>query len=189
MDPSQANTQQTLQRSLLIGQILATGTAVPEEPVEVQSVSQIQALCGRGSILCQMATAYLAGDNFGDLWLLPYVDNVAGQEATGTITFGGACTAPGTLNLYIGGINVQVGVNLNDNAATVAENLVAALTAYPDVAVSAEAATDTVDTHGAEQRLARQRYRYPGQLPRPGRRRIHAGGDHRRHHADGGRHR
>ena len=103
MDPSQANTAQTLQRSLLLGTILDTGTAVLNEPVEVQSLTQIQTLCGRGSILAQMAQAYLAGDNFGDLWLLPFEDAAAGVAATGTVTFGGTATAPGTINLYIGG--------------------------------------------------------------------------------------
>ncbi len=136
MDPSQANTAQTLQRSLLIGQILSTGAATPEEPVEVQSLAQIQTLCGRGSILAQMAQAYLAGDNFGDLWLLPFEDAAAGAAATGTVTFGGTATAPGTINLYIGGINVRVGVDTGDSAGSVASATLAAMATYPDIAVT-----------------------------------------------------
>jgi phage tail sheath gpL-like len=139
MDPSQANTAQTLQRSLIIGQMLTAGSAAPDVPLEVESLAQVQAACGRGSILCQMAQAYLTGDNFGDLWLLPLTDNVAGEKATGTVTVAGPATQPGTLNLYLGGMLVQAGVYLNDAAATIASSIVDACTANPDLAVTAEA--------------------------------------------------
>ena len=100
MDPSQANTAQTFQRSLVIGQMTSEGSALPDVPLEVESMAQIMLACGRGSMLAQMAAAYLAGDNFGDVWLLPIADNVAGQMAHGHFKFTGPCTAPGTLNLY-----------------------------------------------------------------------------------------
>jgi phage tail sheath gpL-like len=136
MDPSQANTATTFQRSLMLGQILSTGTATPLEPVEVESLTQVQNLCGRGSMLTQMVQAYLAGDNFGDLWILPFADSVASQASAGEIDFAGVCTTPGTLNVYLGGIRVQVGVNLNDDAAAVASNLAAVIAANPDLAVT-----------------------------------------------------
>lgn len=136
MDPSQANTAQTFQRSLVLGQITTAGNAVPMEPLEVESMAQVQLACGRGSMLAQMVENYLKGDNFGDLWILPYADNVAGQAANGEIDFEGTCTVPGTLNVYIGGVRVQIGVNLGDDAAAVAANLAAAITANPDLAVT-----------------------------------------------------
>jgi phage tail sheath gpL-like len=144
MDPSQANAATTLQRSLVLGQILATGSATPLEPVEVQSLTQIQELTGQGSMLCQMAQNYLLGDNFGDLWLLPFLDATAAIAATGTVTFAGVCTAPGTLNLYIGGIDVQVGINMSDTAAIVATNTLAAMATLPDLAVSGAVTTDVL---------------------------------------------
>jgi phage tail sheath gpL-like len=137
MDPSQANAAQTLQRSLLLGQMTADGTATALVPIEVQSLTQVQLACGRGSILAQMAQNYLKGDDFGDLWILPFADNAAGQAAAGEIDFEGTCTMPGTLNVYIGGIRVQIGVNLNDGGDTIAANLAAAVTANPDLAVTA----------------------------------------------------
>jgi phage tail sheath gpL-like len=144
MDPSQANTAQTLQRSLLIGQIVATGTATPDIPVEVESMVQVQNLCGRGSMLADMATEYLAGDNFGDLWLLPLVDNAAAIHATGTITITGPATAPGTLNLYIAGDRVQAPVYAGDSETVIAASLETAIAANPDLVVTGVAALGVI---------------------------------------------
>jgi phage tail sheath gpL-like len=141
MDPSQANSGVALQRSLVIGSMLSTGNAVPNQPIEVESMVQVELAVGRGSMAAQMAQAYLSADNFGDLWLLPVADNVAGQKASGSILFQGPCTAPGTLNIYVGGMRVQIGVNLNDVASTMAANFVAACAANPDLAVTAAQGT------------------------------------------------
>jgi phage tail sheath gpL-like len=147
MDASQANTATTFQRSLVLGQIGTAGTAMPLEPFEVQSLTQIQTACGRGSMLAQMAQNYLYGDTFGDLWLLPYHDNVAAIAATGKVQFVGPATAAGTLNLYIGGIRVQAAVYAADTAATIATAMQAAIVANPDLAVTSVIATptDTLD--------------------------------------------
>jgi phage tail sheath gpL-like len=144
MDPSQANAAQVLQRSLIIGQKLAAGNATPLIPIEVESMQQVQLAVGRGSMLAQMAAAYLTADDFGDLWLLPLQDNAASVAATGTITFAGTVTTPGTLNLYIGGVLVQVGCNLNNTAAQIATATVSAITAMPDLAVTAAAGAAVV---------------------------------------------
>lgn len=144
MDPSQANAAQTLQRSLILGQITAEGAAPPLHAIEVQSLAQVQIACGRGSMLAQMAQAYLLGDDFGDLWILPIADEAASQAATGTIAISGTCTTPGTLNIYIGGYRVRIGVNLGDDGAKIATNLAAAVNADLDLAVKATAASATV---------------------------------------------
>src|SRR4029077_531174 len=104
MDPSQANTGTALQTSLLIGQMVTGGTATPNVPVIVNSLTDVQLLCGRGSMLTQMGARYLQRDPFGPLYLLPLQDNPAGVVATGTIAFSGTATAAGTLNLYIRGV-------------------------------------------------------------------------------------
>jgi phage tail sheath gpL-like len=137
MDPSQANSGIALQRSLIVGQMLAAGNATPEVPLEIQSMAQVQIAFGRGSMLEQMVQNYLLGDNFGDLWVLPFLDAVAGQAAAGEIDIEGTCTIPGTLNVYLGGVRVQVGCNLNDDAAAIAANLAAAVNANLDLAVKA----------------------------------------------------
>lgn len=144
MDPSQANTAQTLQRSLILGQISEAGDATPLVPIEVQSLTQVQLACGRGSMLAQMAQNYLSGDNFGDLWILPFADDDAAQAATGSVTITGQATAPGTLNLYIGGIRVRSPVNTGDQPSDIAAALVAAIGTMPDLAVTATAGAGVV---------------------------------------------
>lgn len=135
MDPSQANTATVLQRSLLLGQILSTGTAEPDEPILVQSLAQVQQLCGRGSMLAAMAQRYLQRDVFGALYLLPLEDNDAGVAATSEIKVVGVATANGTLNLYIGGQRVQQRVNVGDTALVVTTALVATINGNPDLPV------------------------------------------------------
>ena len=139
MDPSQANTALTFQRSLILGQMTSGGQATPLVPFEVQSLTQVQIACGRGSMVAQMAAAYLAGDDFGDLWVLPYQDNPASAAAVGEVDFSGPCTIPGTLNVYVGGVRVQVGCNLNDDGAAIAQNFAAVCATMPDLAVTAAA--------------------------------------------------
>ena len=147
MDPSQANTGTQLQSTLLIGQMLGTGTAVPDTPIEVQSVAQVLQLCGQGSILAAMAQRYLARDPFGDLWLLPLADNPAGVAASGTITVTGGATAFGTLNIYIGGQRVQVGVSTGDTPTIIAGNINTTINALDDLPVTSTAAAGVVTLH------------------------------------------
>jgi phage tail sheath gpL-like len=139
MDPSQANAAQTIQRSLLIGQMLSTGNATPDIPLQVQNLPQINAAVGQGSILASMAANYVIGDDFGDLWILPLADLVGAAAATGTVTFAGAATLAGAVSLYIAGTRVAVPVNAGDAAAAVATATVAAIAAYPDLPVTAAA--------------------------------------------------
>jgi phage tail sheath gpL-like len=144
MDPSQANTGTAIQNSLMIGQVLATGTAVLDKPVLVQSQAQVLELCGQGSMLAMMALRYLACDPFGPLYLLPLADNPAGETATGTVTVTGTATQAGTLNLYIAAILIQVGVDLGDTAVTVAANVTAAINANTTVPVTAAVALGVI---------------------------------------------
>jgi phage tail sheath gpL-like len=144
MDPSQANTGTALQSTLLIGQKSATGTAVADTPIEVESLAQVLSLCGQGSILAAMAQRYLDRDPFGDLWLLPLVDPAAGAAATGTITVTGTATASGTLNLYIAGQRVQVAVNNGDTAAIIGPAINTAINADDDLPVTSAAVAGVV---------------------------------------------
>ena len=144
MDPSQANTATQLQASLLLGQIGITGTGQANIPVLVESKAQVMQLCGEGSMLANMAVRYLARDPFGPLYIVPLEDEGASVEATGTIVVAGPATAAGTVNCYIGGIRTQCAVASGDAATAIATNLAAAITANPDVGVTAVAAAGDI---------------------------------------------
>jgi phage tail sheath gpL-like len=137
VDNSQANTGQQTQRALLIGQITSDGNATPGIPVICAGLSDAQAKGGQGSILAQMAKAYIGSDQFGELWLLPLADAVGATAAAGSINFTAPPTAGGTLSLYIAGQLVSVPVDTSDTADSMATALAAAINSNPDLPVTA----------------------------------------------------
>jgi len=137
LDNSQANTGQVTSRAVIIGAITSSGVAVPNVPIISQGVSDAITQGGPGSQLALMVAAYRAADPFGELWLLPVSDNGAGVLAVGSINFTSAPTGNGTLNLYIGGVNVQTAISSAQTAAQVATAVVAAITANTNLPVTA----------------------------------------------------
>jgi len=146
IDNSQAiSGPQTIQyRRLIIGQKLAAGTATPLVLDRVTSPEQADALYGRGSMLAGMVRAALTQDSYTELQVMSVEDDAAAAAATGTIVFGGAATAAGTINLLIAGRRVRVGVASGATPATVATNVAAAINANLDLPVTASATTNTV---------------------------------------------
>lgn len=137
VDPSFANTAQFNQRALLIGQKTSAGSAAANVPIQCQSVADAKSQCGQGSILAQMAYAYRQNDPFGEVWLLPVVDDGAAVAAVGSINTTAAATAAGSLYLYIGGIRVTLALTGSQTAAQIATALAAAINAVNDLAVTA----------------------------------------------------
>lgn len=138
MDPSQANTATTFQRSIVLGQITDDGAAAPLRPIQVSSRAQIWDACGRGSLLGSMAERYRATDTFGDLWILPFEDASAGNPAEGSVTIAGAAAqANGTLNLYIAGLLTRSAIMEGDTPLAIANRLKTALDANLDLPVEA----------------------------------------------------
>ena len=97
-------------RILVLGQRLSTGATPAGVPLRVLSAAQAETAFGRGSMLATMLAALKAVNGYTECWAIASDDNPAGAAATGTITFNGVPTAAGTLNLYIGGRRVQIGV-------------------------------------------------------------------------------
>jgi phage tail sheath gpL-like len=153
-DASQANTATQNQRALLIGQILASGTATPNVPVQGYSQAQVNGLCGADSMLALQYAAYRIQDPFGEVWLGPLSDASAGTAATGTMVFTGPATAAGTLALYLMGVSVPVPVNLGDTAIVIAANVAVAATAAVGVPATATAATGTATLTAQHKGLA-----------------------------------
>lgn len=147
-DNSMANTATAVQRTLLIGQMLSTATATPGIPQKVSSDSAVAGICGSGSMLHSMMTAYLANDISAELWILPLADGSTGTTAaTGKLKVVTAAAATGVLSLYIAGMRVQLTVVSTDDNVVVAAAIAAVINGQSKLPVIAEvdsAATDTV---------------------------------------------
>jgi phage tail sheath gpL-like len=129
---------------LVIGQRLAAGTVAAGVPKLITSKGQAEQYFGRGSMLSAMLNALKDANSYTETWAVALDDLGAGAAATGTIVFGGAVTAAGTLNLYIGGKAVRVGVAAAQATTAIATAVAAAITADTALAVTATANASTV---------------------------------------------
>lgn len=130
--------QQT-RKILVLGQRLATGTVAVAVPTRVLAGDQARQFFGRGSMLAAMIAAGKAANPYTEMWAIALDDLAAGVAATGTLTFTGAPTQAGTLNLYVAGTAVKVGVAAGEANAITATNVAAAINANPDLPVTASA--------------------------------------------------
>ncbi|MCY4753258.1 phage tail sheath subtilisin-like domain-containing protein [Pelomonas aquatica] len=124
---------------LVIGQRLGTGGVAAGVPTRILSAAQAEAAFGRGAMLTAMLAALKAANSYTECWAVALDDNGAGAAATGTVTISGAPTEAGTLNTYIGGQLVQVGVASGATAASLATALAAAVNADTTLPVTAAA--------------------------------------------------
>ena len=123
--------------ALMLAQKVTAGTGVADSLNPITSVDQAITLCGRGSIGHRMAIAWFASNNSTELILAILDDNGAGAAATGTTTVVGTATEDGTIPLYIGGVRVPVAVLNGDDETAVADAITLAVTAAPDLCVTA----------------------------------------------------
>ena len=144
MDNSQAGYFTQNKRTLLIGQKLTAGTGVVNEPLLVTTTDQAKLLFGVGSMLARMHEFYRQQDPLGEVWCIAVADAGGGANATGTVTVTGPATAAGTINLYIAGQRVQVGVAAADSANTIAAAINTAINAATGLPVTSTVATNVV---------------------------------------------
>jgi phage tail sheath gpL-like len=145
VDGSQAGLGGDIPAVLLVGQKLPAGTAAAGEIVQVSGVQDAIAKAGAGSMLAQMAARYRAVDPVLDLYILPYADNAAGVQATGTITVNTVPTVAGTLSLYIAGKLVSVAMVTGQTPTQIATAIAAAINAAgTDIPVTATSAAAVV---------------------------------------------
>src|SRR5690349_17832385 len=144
VDPSKASRSDDPGRIILVGQMLATGTATANVPVPVTSVADAKAQFGVGSMLASMVDAVRQADPFGLLWALPLADAGGAVAATGTVTVTAAPSAPGVIPLYISGVSVPVAVAGTETVNQTAAAIAAAVNANLDLPVSAAAVAGVV---------------------------------------------
>ncbi len=146
-DNSMANTATAIQRTLLIGQMLSTATATPGIPQKVSSDSAVAGICGSGSMLHNMMTAYLANDISAEIWILPLSDGATGTTAaTGKLQVVTAAAATGVLSLYIAGVRVQLTVVSTDDNVAVAAAIAALINSQSKLPVTAAVDGESTDT-------------------------------------------
>lgn len=144
VDNSQANSGSQTQRTLIIGQITATGNGVVNVPVLGQGVSDAQAKGGLGSMLALMTAAYKASDSFGEVWFLPLADAVGSVAASGSLLVAGTPSGTGVISLYIAGQLLSFVVSTAEPAADIATGLAALVNSSGNLPVTAAATDATV---------------------------------------------
>jgi len=144
VDNSYANTAQTTQRALILGQITASGTAPPNIPAISQGSGDAITAGGDGSMLALMLSAYRANDSFGEVWYLPLADAPGATAATGTLEITAAPSAAGTFSVYVAGMRIAQPVQPTQTANNIAAALVATIQAQPGMPVTVSASGGTV---------------------------------------------
>lgn len=132
------------QKVLLIGQRTAGGTVLAGVVTDIFNDADAGKYFGYGSQLHMMASAAISTYPGMSVQAIAVDDAGGAVAATGTITITGAATAPGTLAVNIGNDVVNVAVATADTPTIVATAIVAAITARPDLPVTAGAAAGVV---------------------------------------------
>jgi len=131
-------------KRLIIGQRLAAGNVAEGVPTRITPGQIAEDAFGRGSMLAGMCQHAMDIDPWTETWAIALDDNAAGVVATGTVALTGPATLAGTLNLYVGGQRVQVGVGKGDTATQIGDALVAAIAADTTLPVTAANTAGTV---------------------------------------------
>lgn len=144
VDPSQAGTFANYQRALVIGYKASAGTLAADTLERISSPSAAKIAGGRGSQFSGMFEAWFANNSFDEVWGIAIAEPSAGTASSGTVTVTGPATASGWIALYIAGRKVSVEVTSGDAAADIATAIAAAVTANPDLPVTAAAVSAVV---------------------------------------------
>lgn len=129
---------------LLVGQYNSGSSPDDLEPRQLLSVADAQARYGRGSMLAVMADAAFRSGAIGyEVHALP-VPDASSAESEEDIVVAGTATASGTLALTIAGVDIGIDVASGDTASQVGDKIEAAVTARPDLPVTANNAAGTV---------------------------------------------
>ncbi|MFZ6748516.1 phage tail sheath C-terminal domain-containing protein [Undibacterium sp. Ren11W] len=132
------------QKVLLIGQRTAAGTLAAGVLTDLFSDAEAGKYFGYGSQLHMMASAAISTYPYIALQAIAVDDAGGSVAAAGTVTITGAATASGVLTAYIANDIVNVAIAASDTPTIVAASLVAAITARPDIPVTAAAAVGVV---------------------------------------------
>jgi phage tail sheath gpL-like len=145
---SGGTTSDSVERLLVIGQKLATGSANLDEPILITSTGRIEdTYFGEGSMLSAQVKAAKLNAPFQEIWALPVTDGAGGVAATGTLDYT-ALTLPLTstqlITAYVGGVEYNVVATAASTAATIATAMAAEINEDVDAPVTAADAAGVV---------------------------------------------
>src|SRR5262245_33052915 len=145
VDPSKAGLPVSNLRILLVGTMLTTGvTGTAGVPTAVATQAQADDKFGEGSELAMMFKACFANNFAQEVWGVGLAEPGGGVAATFTITVSAVPTAPGTLHIYIAGIDVPVSFNATETTTTAATAIKNAINANINLPVTANSAAGVV---------------------------------------------
>ena len=124
---------------LMMGSKLAAGTKAALSLNLVTSAEKASEFFGAGSMLADMADAFLTENKINELYCVPLDDAGAGVQAAGEILFSGAPTKAGTLRVYIAGKRAEIAVSAGQSLASIVTDLAAVITADTSYLVTAAA--------------------------------------------------
>lgn len=125
---------------LVIGQRMTGGQVAAGVLQRILSADHAEQAFGMGSKLAAMFKGFKGANRMMETWAIAVDDDGAGVKATGLISLAvGSELSPGTLNLYLGGQRLRVGVAATNTAAELATKLINAINANPRLPVVASA--------------------------------------------------
>ena len=128
---------------LLVGNMLAAGSAAVEVVKDLFSVDDARTFFGGGSELFMMAQAAFAAYPGVTLHAIAVTES-AGANATDDVVVSGTATGAGTIEIWIGGRRAVATVAIGDTATVVGASIEAAVNAETDWPVTASNAAGTV---------------------------------------------
>lgn len=133
-----------LQKTLIVGQRLASGSVAANTVVDVFSDEEAAAYFGRGSLAHRMVMAALRANPYLSLEAIALDDAASGLAAHGTVTITGPANTAGVLTLRLGGDKVQIAIAVGDVQNAIAAALKAQFDAQPDLPVTAAVVNNVV---------------------------------------------
>jgi phage tail sheath gpL-like len=120
-------------------------TVAKEVPTRVFSDDEAAVYFGYGSMVHLMARAAINAYAYLDLSICA-VDDASGGPvaASGTVTIAGTATASGSVTLYIGNVDIEVGIESGDTAAEIATALNLEIAKYADLPLTAKVAAGVI---------------------------------------------
>lgn len=133
-----------LQKTLIVGQRLSSGSIPANTIVDVFSSSDAATFFGRGSIAHLMVLAALQANPYLTLQVIAMDDAGGSVAATKTVTISGPATAPGVVQVNVGDQTVVIAVSSGDTNNAIATALQAQFAKQPDLPYTAAVAANVV---------------------------------------------